>query len=163
MIPAPKARTRFQGYVIIRVMTTRLALAAAIALGTLVSLGVWLFRRIVPKEKTDDWPMAEATIQFVRKVTVNAGRYSYQVDVGDFSFTVSGEYYSGRLKISRSFSTHQALPKELTDQKIQVRYNPRNPDKYSVPPQEIGGFLLDPFDETNVSDGEPFDLEIDKI
>jgi hypothetical protein len=147
----------------IRPMTTPLALAVVMALGALVALGAWLFRRIVPKENPDDWPTAEGTIQFIRKVTVNAGRYSYQVDVGDFSFTVNGEYYSGRLKISRSFSTHQALPKDLANQKIQVRYNPLNPDKYSVPPQEIGGFLLDPFDETNVSDADPFDLEIDKI
>jgi hypothetical protein len=115
------------------------------------------------------WPGAEGTIQSVDRLVVGtpfSPSYGpgapYIVDVGDFSYVVNNVYYSGRLKTSRSFSTGTASPKELIDQKIQVRYNPRNPEQYFVPPQEIGGFLLDPFDEPAAKDG-PVDLNLDKI
>jgi hypothetical protein len=108
----------------------------------LAMLVVWLVRRPVRSEKAANWPVAEATIQSVGRVVVDAGRQSYSVDVGDFSYIVDDDFYSGRLTISSSFSTHAAQPKDLTSQKIQVRYNPQKPEQYSVPQQELGGFLL---------------------
>lgn len=111
----------------------------------------------------DDWPMTEATIQSVGKVSVNVGRSSYSVEVGDFTYNVNDEYYSGRLTISRSFSTHDHSPRDLVDQKIQVRYDPQKPEKVSVPQTELGGFLLDPYDEPFGQDVGPIDLNLDKI
>lgn len=157
-----KCRTEHPGYIIIRLMGTPLSLAIAVILAALFSLVVWLFRRIAPQENPESWPIAEGTIQSVRKVAVELGRASYQLDVGDFSYVVNDEYYSGQLQISRSFSTHQAAPENLTDRKIQVRYNPRNPEKYSVPRQETGGFLLDPYSEAGKDIG-PIDLNLNKI
>jgi len=129
----------------------------------LANLVVFLVRRPVRPEKAANWPVTEGTIQSVSKVVVNAGRNSSSVDVGDFSYNVNNEYYSGRLTISRSFSTGDGSPRDLTHQKIQVRYNPQKPEKFSVPPQELGGFLLDPYDEPCASDIGPIDLNIDKI
>jgi hypothetical protein len=130
-------------------------------LAVLILRRAWQISR--RKHEAQEWPATEATIQSVRKVSVPQGRSRVLIDVGDFSYIVNNDYYSGRTMISRSFSTHQAISKDLTGQKIQVRYNPRNPEKYSVPQQELGGFLLDPFDYTNATDTDPFDLEIDKI
>jgi hypothetical protein len=143
-------------------------LFALCALGTLV---VSFVRRPVSPEKAAKWPETEGTIQSIGKVVVNAGRSSYQVDVGDFSYIVNDEYYSGRLTLSRPNDgrlavcrpfTSDGSPKDLVNQKIQVRYDPRKPEKYSVPPQELGGILLDPYDEPLGQDIGLIDLNIDK-
>jgi hypothetical protein len=135
-----------------------------------VSLVVWLVRRPVRPEKAANWPVTEGTIQSVGKVAVNAGRGSYQVDVGDFSYIVNDDYYSGRLTLSRPNDgrlavcdpfTSDGSPKDLVNQKIQVLYNPRKPEQYSVPPAELWGFLLDPYDEPTGQDTGPIDLNID--
>lgn len=91
-----------------------------------------------------DWPVTEATIQ---SVTERSADYPDASDIGDFTYTVNDDYFSGKVRISRSFSTHDASPQDLVDQKIQVSYNPRKPGKYSVAQSEVGGFLLDPYDE----------------
>ena len=70
-------------------------------------------------------------------------------------------YYCGT-ELRRYLFTDHALPKDLVDQKIQVRYNPRKPEKFSVPQQEIEGFLLDPYDGAG-RDEYPIDLNLDKI
>ena len=59
------------------------------ALATLVFV---LIRRPVRPEKAANWPVTEATIQSVGRVAVDAGRQSYSVDVGDFSYNVNDEY-----------------------------------------------------------------------
>jgi hypothetical protein len=142
-------------------MNSTLLLLALGILVVIAGIAVQIARLNAQSKKSESWPVAEGKIQSVRKVRVSAGRSSYIVDVGDFSYTVNDEYNGGTLKISSSFSTHDAVPKSLIDQKIQVRYNPAKPVKYSVPPQEIGGFLLDPFDEGSWSDIGPTDLNID--
>jgi hypothetical protein len=120
-------------------------LAILCFLGALGALVVWLFRR-APKENTDNWPETEATIQSVGKVR-GSGRGSDPLDVGDFSYVVNDEYYSGRAMISRSFSTGEGQTSDLVDKKFQVRYDPRKPGKYDVSQSEVGGFLLDPYDD----------------
>jgi len=127
----------------------------------LVYIVIFIVRQPVSAKKAANWPVTEATIQSVGKVVVSTGRSSYSVIAGDFSYIVKDEYYSGRLKISRSFSTHDALPRDLVNQKTQVRYNPGKPEQYSVPPQEVGSFLLDPYDEPFGTDVDPFDFDID--
>jgi hypothetical protein len=133
-----------------------------LALGAIAAPALSLWRRAHPN-KAEAGLVAEGTIQSVSKVLVRAGRYSHSVDVGDFSYIVNDEYYSGRLTISRSFSTHDASLEDLVNQKIQVRYDPQKPESYYVPQQELGGFLLDPYDEPNASDIGPIGLNIDKV
>ena len=127
-------------------MTIPLILAVIIAVGALALLAIWLYRRAMPKENTDSWPVTEATIQSVGKV-IATGRGSYPLDVGDFYYVVNGEYYSGRARISRSFSTGDSQPKDLVNKNFQVRYDPRKPDKYDVSQADAEGFLLDPYDD----------------
>lgn len=123
---------------------------------------IFVARQPVSAKKAANWPVAEATIQGVRIVYVPAGRTNHPLDVGDFSYTVSDDFYSGTLAISSSFSTGHASPRDLVGKKIQVRYNSHKPEQFSVPQQEIGGFLLDPHDGDG-RDEYPIDLNIDKI
>jgi len=138
-------------------------LIALFTLCVLAALVVFFVRRPVRPEKAANWPVTEGTIQSVGKVIVPGERNSPPTDVCDFSYIVNDEYYSGRLTISRSFSTHDRAPKDLINQKIQVGFNPRKPEKFSVPQTELGGFLLDPYDVPFANDIGPIDLNIDKI
>jgi len=98
--------------------------------------------------KAASWPVAEGTFQSVDTVLIY-GFWGYSpVDTGQFSYSVNDEYYSGKLMFSRRSSTDGRPPRVLINQKIQVRYDPRKPEKYSVPRQEVIGFLLRPYGES---------------
>ena len=115
-----------------------------IAMLLMAGIVVFIARRPVSAKKAANWPTNEATIRTVRIAYFgkNTGNPVY---VGDFSYITGGEYYSGTLAISSSFSTGDGAPGDLVNQKIQVRYNPRKPKQFWVPQQEIRGFLLDPY------------------
>jgi len=127
----------------------------------LVTLGIWLLRRSISPEKAANWPVTDGTIQSVSRVAVSRG--SYSLDVGDFSYKVDGEYYSGRVTIGKSFSTGDRSPKNLINEKFQIRYDPRRPGKFSLAQTELGGFLLDPYNESSGTDVDPIDLNLNKI
>jgi hypothetical protein len=115
--------------------------------GALVLSVVIYLHRPVSAEEAANWPVTEGTIQSVRVLSSRTAQRPDSLYVGDFSYSVNDEYYSGKVKISRSFSTHDSSADDLIDQKIQVRYNPRKPEKFSVVEGEMGGFLLDPYME----------------
>jgi hypothetical protein len=138
-------------------------LIVLLTLCALAGFVVWFVRRRVRSDEAANWPLTEGTIQSYTNVTFRTAERSDLVYVGDFSYSVNKDYYSGRVTISRSFSAHDHSPKDLIDQKIQVRYDPGKPEKFLVPQQELGGFLLDPFDETFASDKGSVDLNIDNI
>jgi hypothetical protein len=110
--------------------------------------------------KAAGWPETQGTIQNVRQVIIDAGRGNRTVDVGDFSYKVNEEFYSGRAMISREFSTGDGSPKALVDQKVRVLYDPQKPERFSFSPQQVGGFLLNPYVEVNATDVDPIDLNI---
>jgi hypothetical protein len=119
------------------------ALAIGFPLFLLSCAGIAI--RLRSHKSSPDWPTTEATIQ---SVTNMSAANPDKIYAGDFTYTVNDDYFSGKLVISSSYSTHGASPKDLVGQKFRVSYNPRKPEKYSVPQSEIGGFLLDPYDET---------------
>lgn len=132
-------------------MTTPLAIAVAVFLGALVWLGVWFYRRAASEENTDNWLTTEATIQSVGKA-IGEGKNSCPVDVGDFSYVVDGEYYSGRATISRAFSAGDGRPKDLVNRNFQLRYDPRKPDKFDLSVADVDGFMLYPYDDFLMQD-----------
>jgi Protein of unknown function (DUF3592) len=118
---------------------------------TLGALAVWLFRRSANTSNPETWPATEATIQSMHRA-IGSGRGADPVDVGDFSYAVNGEYYSGSAVISRSFSTRDSEPRDLIDKKFQVQYDPSKPEKYDVSESEIEGFELGPYDDFLMND-----------
>lgn len=129
----------------------------------LAAFVVWLAWQSGRSDKTANWPVTEATIQSVNTVVVSNRGGSYTVDVGDFSYAVNDEYYSGRIRISASHSANDRVPRALIHQKIQVLYDPQKPEEYSVNEQEIDGFRLNRWYENFGTDVDPIDLNIDKI
>jgi hypothetical protein len=125
--------------------TGELGLGIGLPLLALSIAGLAIRSRKCKGKGVSDWPLIEATIQSVNQRSANNPAMA---DVADFSYTVNDDYFSGKVQISRSFSTHGASPGDLVDQKIQVRYNPRKPQRYSVPQAEVAGFLLDPYDDS---------------
>ena len=125
--------------------TGELGLGIGLPLLALSAAGLAIRSRNGKGKGVSGWPLIEATIQSVNQ---RSASNPAMADVADFSYTVNDDYFSGKVRISRCFSTHGASPGDLVDQKIQVRYNPRKPQKYSVPQAEVGGFLLDPYDDS---------------
>lgn len=122
---------------------------------------VLVYRRMpASAAKAANWPETQGTIQSVNRVMVNAGRSSYLLDVGDFSYKVNDEFYSGRTTVSRGSSANDHSTKDLVDQKVRVLYDPKKPETFSFPKQEVGGFLLSPYAEMNATDVDPIDLNI---
>jgi len=114
-------------------------------------------------DKTTNWPQTEGTIHLVNQVQVDAGRDSRLVNVADFSYKVNGKYCSGRLSISATASTSDCSSRILVNQKVQVRYDPERPERFSLAQTEVAGFLLSPFSEAFGTDVNPIDLNLDKI
>jgi len=63
----------------------------------------------------------------------------YQIEAG-FHFTLSGEYYGGYLR-SAAMTLHEAETKSKGEPKVNVRYNPANPDETAVLAEDNGGNL----------------------
>jgi len=94
-------------------------------------------------DKTAAWPITEGMIQSVNTEIVYQGRGSHADDVCDFSYVVNGDYYSGRLLVSRrSEEAQSAALTVLVNKKFPVRYNPRKPEKFAVVSVDLDGFCL---------------------
>ena len=66
----------------------------------------------------------------------------YQIEAG-FHFKLNGEYYGGYLR-SVAMTHHEAETKSKGEPKVNVRYNPANPDETAVLAEDNVGDL--PFD-----------------
>ena len=129
------------------------------ALATLVVLLVWQSMR---PDKTERWPVVEGMIQSVNTEITYQGRGTTAKPVGDFSYCIGGEYYSGRLGIS-GFDVPDVSPRGLVGKKISVRYNPEKPQEFFVPSVVLGGFHLGQHYELFFqNDTEPTVLNIGK-
>jgi hypothetical protein len=124
----------FIGFIVVCIL-------AALVVGVIGRVLNWGSR----PDKTASWPVAEGTVQSVDTVLTYGFWGYFPVDTGGFSYSVNDEYYSGKLMFSRRSSTEGRPPRALINQKIQVHYDPRKPEKYSVPRQEVNGFLLRPY------------------
>jgi hypothetical protein len=124
---------------------------ALIAVGATAVLVLRFVRRPAPADNPANWPVTEATIQIVGRA-IGSARGSLPIDVGDFSYVVNDEYYSGRATISRSFSAHETQPKDLVNKKFQLRYDPRKPEKFDLAESDLEGYIFYPYDDFLMQD-----------
>ena len=80
------------------------------------------------------WPIVQAEINHWKILNADeedatAGT-PYQIEAG-FHFMLNGEYYGGYLR-SIAMGLHEAETKGKGDPKVNVRYNPANPDETAV-------------------------------
>jgi len=134
--------------------------------GALAILVIYLVWRGARANEDASWPVTEGTIQSVGRVNVSCGRgSSYSIEVGDFSYKVSDEYYSGRVTVVPSVGNGDRSTRELVHQTLPVRYNPARPEKFVVAQTDVAGFVLGPYSDSfsQNQDLDPIDLNIDNI
>jgi hypothetical protein len=80
------------------------------------------------------WPVVEAEINHWQVLNadddVATTGTPYQIEAG-FHFKVNGDYYGGYLR-SVAMTHHEAESKGKGEPKVNVRYNPANPDETAV-------------------------------
>jgi hypothetical protein len=80
------------------------------------------------------WPAVQAEINHWQVLNAEEDVASmgapYQIEAG-FHFTLNGEYYGGYLR-SVAMTLHEAETKGTGSPKVNVRYNPANPDETAV-------------------------------
>jgi hypothetical protein len=89
------------------------------------------------------WPVAEAEINHWEVLNADEETATmgapYQIEAG-FHFTLNGEYYGGYLR-SVAMTLHEAETKGTGSPKVNVRYNPANPDETAVLAEDNQGNL----------------------
>jgi hypothetical protein len=89
------------------------------------------------------WPVAQAEINHWQVLTADEGAATMgapqQIEAG-FHFKLNGEYYGGYLR-SVAMGLHEAETKAQGSPKVNVRYNPANPDETAVLTEDNGGNL----------------------
>jgi hypothetical protein len=86
------------------------------------------------------WPMVQAEVNHWQVLNaeeeVATMGASYQLESG-FHFMLNGEYYGGYLR-SVAMTLHEAETKATGSPKVNVRYNPANPDETAVLAEDNG-------------------------
>lgn len=90
-----------------------------------------------------NWPAVQAEINHWEVLNADEDVATmgapYQIEAG-FHFTLNGEYYGGYLR-SVAMTLHEAETKGSGSPKVNVRYNPTNPDETAVLAEDNGGNL----------------------
>jgi hypothetical protein len=77
------------------------------------------------------WPIAQAEINHWQVITADEDATTMgapqQIEAG-FHFTLNGEYYGGYLR-SVAMGLHEAETRATGSPKVNIRYNPANPDE----------------------------------
>jgi hypothetical protein len=96
----------------------------------------WLRRRDREKKLrlAAQWPVVQAEINHWQVLNADEDvatmGASYQIEAG-FHFTLKDEYYGGYLR-SVAMTLHDAESKGVGSPKVNIRYNPANPDETVV-------------------------------
>ena len=108
----------------------------------------WLRRRKREKKLglARQWPAVQAEVNHWQVLNADEDVATmgapYQIEAG-FHFTLNGEYYGGYLR-SVAMTLHEAERKRMGSPKVNIRYNPTNPDETAVLAEDNRGNL--PFD-----------------
>lgn len=120
-------------------MAVRLIIFFIVVLGIPAALIYAYMRKVKRVERARNWPSTEATIQSAAIETFPAGRYTVDLPAFSFSYTVGGEYHSGRFALRASDNVAEDLVKNLANQKLAIHYDPQHPDVHFIASDMIGG------------------------
>lgn len=105
----------------------------------------WLRRRRREKKLgvAKSWPTVQAEINHWQVLNADEDVATmgapYQIEAG-FHFMLKDEYYGGYLR-SVAMTLHEAETKGTGNPKVNVRYNPSNPDEVAVMAEDNGNNL----------------------
>jgi hypothetical protein len=105
----------------------------------------WLRRRNREKKLglAKEWPAVQAEVNHWQVLNADEDVATmgapYQIEAG-FHFTLNGEYYGGYLR-SVAMTLHEAESKGVGSPKVNIRYNPANPDETAVLAEDNSGSL----------------------
>lgn len=87
------------------------------------------------------WPAVEATIESgtLEHVKDSSARAPIVLPVLAFSYQALGTFYGGRFSLSHLNTDADELIQKLIGRKLQVRYNPSEPEKWYIPDEQIEG------------------------
>jgi Protein of unknown function (DUF3592) len=106
----------------------------------------WLRRRNREKKLSvaKQWPMTQGEVNHWQVLNadddVTTTGTPFQIEAG-FHFKVNGEYYGGYLR-SVAMTHHEAEMKAKGEPKVNIRYNPANPDETAVLDEDNSGGAL---------------------
>jgi hypothetical protein len=90
-----------------------------------------------------NWPTVQAEVNHWQVLNADEDVATmgapYQIEAG-FHFTLNGEYYGGYLR-SVAMGLHESETKATGNPKVNVRYNPANPDETAVLAEDNSGNL----------------------
>jgi hypothetical protein len=112
-----------------------LVLILALTAG-IVGWWMWQKKRV---ERTESWPITEATIESAAVEVVTSSEYAgVELPVFAFSYHVDGHYHSGRFAL---MPVHRdgSLITRMIGRKLQVRYDPQRVDVWFIPNEYIEG------------------------
>jgi len=140
----------------------------AVAIGVVVGKGMYESRMDKDVADTADWLETEATIQDA--VMERLDRYTWYPSFA-FSYSIHGEYFSGRFFLKANQSQSDELVKTLLNLRFPVQCDPNNPSGWYIAEATIGGCEIiqglspdyPPDTGPYRSDGdEPIDLHLDR-
>jgi hypothetical protein len=105
----------------------------------------WLRRRSREKKLrlAKQWPTTQAEVNHWQVMNADEDVATMgapnQIEAG-FHFTLNGEYYGGYVR-SVAMGLHEAETKATGNPKVNVRYNPANPDETAVLAEDNSGNL----------------------
>jgi hypothetical protein len=128
-----------------------LGIVAAVVITT-----AWWWRRSQQKaEIAQTWPETAATIESGRLEPVKQSRASLPTFA--FSYHVNGEYYSGRFGLIPGDTSSEALIQRLVGRKLQIRFNPEQPEVWFLAEERIEGCKVEQELDPHLIDLSPRD------
>ena len=101
------------------------------------ALVTWIRWKAKRVGEAKNWPSTEATVQSAAMENVGSNRNPVDLPCFAFSYSVEGEYYSGRFSLSAKGDRADTLIKAMIDRKLIVQYDPKQPSSYFIPDEII--------------------------
>lgn len=111
----------------------------AVGIGIVIGSGKYEARIDKDVANTADWLETEATIQHA--VVERLDKYTWYPGFS-FSYSIRGEYFSGKFFLKANEKESDEVLKTLLNQKIPIQYDPENPSAWYLAQATIGGYEI---------------------